>query len=424
MIFSLLRFLIQFSVVFLLSLFNAHVLAQTNLTLKQAFVLAGQSNPDLRIMRFDIETTKANVTAAGLRPNINLNNQFLANFSKEFYPDGTKFLDATNYQNWIQITKVFQLPPVRSTKLAYAQQTVNYAKQIYADNQVGILNTIANQWMDLWFLRRSLEINLSAQRVLDSIVLVDKVRLQNQVITPTDLSRSQILLSQYNLERKSLEQSYRMQQRNLRLLLGTQDSVDIDEADPITIYTFSGNLDSLMAIATANRTDLALAQTHIEMHEANLRLQKILALPQPEAGFIVNPQNTQRYGGWYLNLPLPVFNRNQGEIQRARAFIDQAKTGKDLTTLRIKTELGSALQAYTRYKELQQQYLQVLQQSDQVRQAVKYSYLRGGTTIIDFFDAQRNWLETQKRYLEVLNQYRRSYLDLLFASGLVLDYIR
>lgn len=398
--------------------------AQSQLTLKQMFLRATQNNPALKLLFYDVARTKANIVTAGLRPNINVNNQFLANFSREFYPEGTQFLDAVNYQNWIQVTKVLQLPPLRNRKISFAQETVKVSERNYADTQVGVFQTIAGQWMDLWYLRRSLEINRNAQVVLDSIVLIDKIRLQNQVITPTDLSRSQILLAQYALERQGLEQSYRVQLRNLKIQLGTNDSLDIDETDPISTLPIAQNLDSLLAIAMEYRTDLALAKSQVELNLANLRLQKALALPQPEAGFIFNPQNTQRYGGWYLTMPLPVFNRNQGEIQRAQVLAGQAQAGVDLTKLRIRTELANTLQSYTRYRELERQYEQLLRQSDQIRQAVKYSYLKGGTSIIDFFDAQRNWLETQKRYLDVLNQYRRSYLDLLFSSGLVLDYIR
>jgi cobalt-zinc-cadmium efflux system outer membrane protein len=398
--------------------------AQTELSLKQTLVRAAQNNPTLKVLFYDVEQTKANIVTAGLRPNIDVNNQFLASFSREFYPDGTRFLDPINYQNWIQVTKILMLPPVRSRKIGFAKETVRVSERNYTDAQVGVFQSIAAQWMDLWYLRRSLQINRNAQVVLDSIVLIDKIRLQNQVITPTDLARSQLLLSQYALERQSLEQSYRVQIRNLQLLLGTADSIDIDEADPISLLRISENLDSLLATAADYRTDLALAQSQVQLNEANLRLQKALALPQPEAGFIINPQNNQRYGGWYLTMPLPVFNRNQGEIQRAQVLASQAKAGVELARLRIRTELATALQAYQRYRELERQYEQVLGQSNQIRQAVKYSYLKGGTSIIDFFDAQRNWLETQKRYLDALNQYRRSYLDLLFSSGLVLDYIR
>jgi cobalt-zinc-cadmium efflux system outer membrane protein len=66
-----------------------------------------------------------------------------------------------------------------------------------------------------------------------------------------------------------------------------------------------------------------------------------------------------------------------------------------------------------------QQYQGILQQSQQILDNVKYAYLRGGTTIIDFLDAQRNWYDTRLLYYDALQSYYQSYLQLLFVTGLI-----
>ena len=64
-------------------------------------------------------------------------------------------------------------------------------------------------------------------------------------------------------------------------------------------------------------------------------------------------------------------------------------------------------------------FQEVLEQSQTILDNVKYAYLKGGTTIIDFLEAQRSWLDTQQDYFNALEQYRKSYLQLLYATGLI-----
>jgi cobalt-zinc-cadmium efflux system outer membrane protein len=62
-----------------------------------------------------------------------------------------------------------------------------------------------------------------------------------------------------------------------------------------------------------------------------------------------------------------------------------------------------------------------MHQSEIVLNTVRYKYLKGNTTIIDFLEAQRTALETKKIYFSEVLAYRKSYLQVLYASGLIND---
>ena len=85
----------------------------------------------------------------------------------------------------------------------------------------------------------------------------------------------------------------------------------------------------------------------------------------------------------------------------------------------IQTELAIAYYTCKTQKENLVTYKNITKQSEEILNSVKYSYLRGGTTIIDFLEAQRSWLDTQQQYYETLQLYRQSYIKLLYASGLI-----
>jgi cobalt-zinc-cadmium efflux system outer membrane protein len=125
------------------------------------------------------------------------------------------------------------------------------------------------------------------------------------------------------------------------------------------------------------------------------------------------------YLGIIAAIDLPVFNRNQGEIQKSLILKQQGEQQLFTIQSKLQTEISTAFTSY----QVQQQNIQSLRvalaQSQSILDNVKYSYLKGGTTIIDFLEAQRSWLETQQQYYEVLHQYRQSYIQLLNATGLI-----
>jgi cobalt-zinc-cadmium efflux system outer membrane protein len=85
----------------------------------------------------------------------------------------------------------------------------------------------------------------------------------------------------------------------------------------------------------------------------------------------------------------------------------------------LQTEITTAYASYKLQQQNVQNFQIILEQSQTILDNVKYAYLKGGTTIIDFLEAQRSWLETQQQYYDALQQYRQSYIQLLYATGLI-----
>ncbi len=97
----------------------------------------------------------------------------------------------------------------------------------------------------------------------------------------------------------------------------------------------------------------------------------------------------------------------------------QAQQNLKNVELQLQTEVRAAFQTYQIEKENLKKFETILNQSQQVLENVRYSYLKGGTTIIDFLDAQRSWFDTRQLYLNQLLSYHQSYLRVLFVTGLI-----
>lgn len=408
--------LIIFGITFLSSILS--VSAQNQYNLRNALRMARDNNPILKTQQFNSIVAETDIITSKLRPNPKLNNQTLFLAKPTSFPNNTDWFNPQNRQVWWQLTKVIQTPALRKSKIEYVQQNSILSQKNYHETERNILQEVALKWLDVWIAKKQLDILQIAKNNTDSLAKINKIRLEKEVITSTDLLRTELLANQYALQQKNSEQIYKSELINLKFLLGTDENISIDFNDEFTL-DYRSELDSLLQQSLLDRTDILVSQTNIKVAEANIHLQKALATPQPELGIIYNPQNSIPYLGIYGTIDLPFFNRNQGEIQKSKILKQQAE--QDLKTIRfqVETELSVAYKNYYVQKQNIQNFKDLLTKSETILSSVKYSYLHGGTTIVDFLEAQRSWLDTQQQYYYSLQQYRESYIRLLYTSGLI-----
>ena len=385
-------------------------------TIIQALQEARTNNPDLKVFKYNIDIAASDTITAALKPNPSLNFQILQLLDQHFLPDNTNLLSRNSRQFWMQLTKQFQIKNQRKNKIDFAQKNYEMSKIMYQNTERNLYFVVANQWLDTWILQKRVKIIRESQANIDTLVKINENRLKNEVITKTEVIRTQILSQQFDAQLISLNRDYINNLRILKYLIGTNDSITISEGQFMDME-ISETADTLLNRALTERTDVKMAQSQVKIGESNLKLQKSLAFPRPELGFIWNPQNAVPYGGIFATFPLPIFDKNQGEIQKAKISIDQANAATQTLDLQIRNELSRAYFDYETQKLRLSEFKKIVEQSQIVLSTIKYAYLRGNTTIIDFLDAQRTSYSSQQDYNDALYNLKQSYIYLLFVSG-------
>jgi cobalt-zinc-cadmium efflux system outer membrane protein len=399
-------------------LFYFTVKAQNNYTLQQALQTARANNPYLKTEQLNIGIAQTDIVTAKLRPNPILNNQSLQLMQSSLFPANTDWYQGQNRQVWWQLTKPFQIAGQRKYKIDVANKNVAFAEKNYTETERNLFSEVAAKWLEVWTAQKHLDIIQIAKGNIDSLVIINQNRYKNQVITQTDLFRTELLSKQYAIQYKTALQEVTNRQNELKFLLGIQENIKVDTADNF-LFKMPQSIDSLLTQSLQNRSDILTTKSMIEVSNSNIKLQKSLAYPQPELGFIYNPQNTIPYFGIYATIDLPIFNRNQGEIKKSYLLKQQAEQHLFTIQSQLQTEIITAYASYQLQQQNVQNFQTILEQSQTILNNVKYAYLKGGTTIIDFLEAQRSWLETQQQYYDALQQYRQSYIQLLYATGLI-----
>ncbi|MBW1654562.1 TolC family protein [Flavobacterium quisquiliarum] len=402
----------------LLTLPLVNGISQTNYSLQKSLQTAKKNNLVLKGQYYDVDIAQSDIVTAKLRPNLILGFNYIGIASEKNYAPNTGFFNNANTQTNLQLGKVFQLAGTRKNKIDFASQNSVLTQKNYNEIERNLFQDVGLKWVDVWAAQKQLEIVKKASSNLDSLVIINKVRLKNEVITETDFNRTSLLANQYALEIKKSEQNLKNELLSLKYLLGVQEEINIDSADDF-VFVLPSNLEDLLKEALDKRTDVLASKSILDVANTNINLQKSLAYPQPEMGLIYNPQNMIPYIGLYGTIELPFFSRNQGEIKKSNYLKQQAEQNLTATQGLIRTEITNAYNSYQIQKSNLENFIGLLTRSENILKSVKYSYLRGGTTIIDFLEAQRSWLDIQQQYYDSMQEYRKSYITLLYASGLI-----
>jgi cobalt-zinc-cadmium efflux system outer membrane protein len=129
-------------------------------------------------------------------------------------------------------------------------------------------------------------------------------------------------------------------------------------------------------------------------------------------------QNTGNLYGISVSVPLPIFNRNQGEIARARKEEQQSEARVRALEAQISAEVQSAFETYTAARDVVTTIeSEMLDQARDVRTTTEYSYRRGEASFIELLDAVRAFNDTMQSYNDARAEYARSLYAIESISG-------
>jgi outer membrane protein TolC len=166
------------------------------------------------------------------------------------------------------------------------------------------------------------------------------------------------------------------------------------------------------------RAEVALAAQQTEEARANLRLQQANAKVDPEASFGL--KRTNGFNTLYasVQVPLPVRNRNEGQIEAATAEIRAAQSQVDIERALVRAQVELAAKDYeARQRALAGTMLPMQERADEVYGVAERAYREGGLDIVRMLDAERVRLEAHTAYTRALYEVRQAAVALAIAQG-------
>jgi cobalt-zinc-cadmium efflux system outer membrane protein len=400
----------------------ALVAGQQSLTWDQVKAKFEASNPALKADALSVDEMKAAEITAFLRPNP----QFT------FATDGTQIapsngvwqpLTGTQYQSSLSYLHE------RERKRELRQQSAREGTIIAASQHRDLMRTLE------FTLRSAFVQTLQAKAVLDlakadieyydKIIEISRSRFKDGDLAQIDLDRIELLRVQYEAEIQTAIVNLRTAKIQLLQLL--DDRTPVEQFDVSGPFDFSADLkpmEDFRQIALDERPDLRAALQAIQQAQTNHKLALANGSTDPtlSAWYTFNPSfqnpNDQQTLGLSVNIPLRIFDRNQGEKQRTQIDIGRNQQLTEAARAQVFSDVDSAyVQVESNLALLKPYKAQYKDQATRVRDTVTYSYQHGGSSLMDFLNAQSDYRVVQLAYLQLIGSYLTAAGQLNLAVG-------
>ena len=325
------------------------------LNLKQAEVLFLRNNFDLLSSNYQIEQTKAEVITAKLFDNPELQYENL------FYNHETKKILQTSYefgQYAGSISQLIRLAGKRNKNIRMAQTGVKLAELEYFDLMRTLKFELRNTFYKTYFASQSVKVYQDQIKSTEGLLKAYEIQLKAGNIALKDVIRIKSLMIGLKAQQANLLNELEDNYRDLRVLCGLEPNSTLQLMIPsnenkniaIDQIPYSNLLDS----ARTNRADLKLAKTGLEYNKLNLKLQKAMAVPNVEISLAYDLKGNypEKYTGIGLKIPIPLFNRNQGEIKKAKVGIDAATSNVKKQEIMLSNEVFNSYQTAIRNEKM------------------------------------------------------------------------
>ena len=397
------------------------------ITLDEAIQMALQHNHTMLAARTTIQQSEAEETTANLRPNPSL----FADW--EYLPLGspahqnpalyggqsTSDYVHNNTEGDIGLSYLIERGRKRQHRLQAAKDISAQTRSLVADNERGLTFNTASLFVNVQLAESTLELAEKDLKSFQQTVDLGELRYNKGAISEDDYLKIKLQLLQFETDYQQAELARVQALSDLRQLLGYESvSPDYDVVGAFDYQALQGNLDDFQMKALQNRPDLRAAQQGVTAAKSQYDLQRAIGKQDVTLQGNYSHVNGINAATVYGSIPLPIFNRNQGEIARTRVAITQAQELEKATNGQTLTDVHDAYEGLRENDRVVQLfrsgYLDVAQKD---REIAEYAYKRGAVSLLDFLDAERSYRATQLAYRQALASYLLALEQLREAVG-------
>jgi cobalt-zinc-cadmium efflux system outer membrane protein len=394
----------------------------SGISIEKAVQEALQNNPGLLAEKLGIPVAESALITARLRPN-----PVLSASADHLDWLGTGF-NQVNGAGPTETSLRVDVPFERGHKRDYRVDTAGYAAKIaearVADTIRRLRLDVTLACIDVMAAKARLDLANDSFKSLEGIVQLNETRLKSGAIPPIELTRSRVAMLQLRSNVKTAELALVTARVRLQTLLGRSPGQSVDVSDPlmVPIAPVVPLLDQIQARAIAVRPDIQAARLDQARSQADLRLQ----LAQGKVDYTAGAEYRRQQGingtgssvGFFLSVPLPLSNRNQGEIARVSSEQAQAQKQIDALQSQVAGEVTGAFREYETARQLIGDIERdLLGLSQEARDTTTYVYQAGAGSLLEVLDAQRAFNEIMSTYYDAQADYRRAVSRLASAAG-------
>ncbi|MBA3903046.1 MAG: cobalt-zinc-cadmium resistance protein [Rhodocyclaceae bacterium] len=378
------------------------------LTLEAALALALQASPDLAVARREVDAVAATRRQAQLFPNpeVSLDTEDTGNRK------GIR-------QMTLQLGQTFLLGGKRGARIEAAERARDVAEAELTTLRSAVRAAVMQAFYELLAAQERQRLARDSLDLARRALEVAARRVTAGKVSPVEETRARVALAAAQVELTQAAAELANTRKRLSATWGnpaprfTQASGQLDAPPPLPA------LDELLARLDAAPETLR-ARREIERRDAVARLERTRRIPDVtiSAGVQRKEELRDNVAVVGVSIPIPVFDRNQGNVLEALRRADKARDEQTAVGVRLRSELA---QAYERLDAARREvdYIRqdILPGAQSVLDAATKGFELGKFTFLDVLDAQRTLFQGRGQYVRALADVQRAAANIEAILG-------
>jgi cobalt-zinc-cadmium efflux system outer membrane protein len=390
-------------------------------TIEGAVAEALEQNAGLLAERYNVAIADARLITARLRPNPVLS---VGGDHLDLLGTGYNLINTAGPAEYsLRTDFIFERGGKRARRIETAEIGKGSAELQFLNAVRSLRIAVQEAAVEVLLAKANVALAEENLRALREIVKVNELRLRSGDLAEVELLRAQLAELQFENAVRQAQLRLDASRTRLSALLGRRRGVrQADIEDELRREAAELKLEDLLEEARRLRPDLRALEREQARSLAEVRLQ----LAQGKVDYTVGTEYRRQQGlagtgnslGVFFAMNLPVFNRNQGEIERALQEQRQIEARRRQALVDAESEVEVAyLQFATAKSVLERVERTMLAKAQDVRKIMEFSYRRGEATLVEFLDAQRAYNDTIQAFNEARADFARSLYALDAATG-------
>ena len=319
----------------------------------------------------------------------------------------------------IALSQEFEVFGQRRKRIRLAEKNIERVKFEVADVEREVIANVKSSFYEVLTSLEIVKLRSFVEGIFEKLWSATMERYKAGAIAALELNSIKIGYGQAKQQLLVAKSNYQNSLLNLKLLLGKPGDEVLNIEGEMRFEKLQINMEDILTSAYKERPDLRAEEFEKERASQEILLRKVEIIPNPDlSGFFTRESGTDDILGGEISISIPIWDRKQSELKKARTAKDVANINIKNRYLEIQKEVETAYQTFMAAKGGIAIYTdEIMPQVDESLKLNEISYQEGNTSFIEFLTMQKNLIETRVAYLNTLLAYNMAIINLETVSG-------
>jgi|SRR5882724_8824060 len=372
---------------------------------EQLYDIAARDNLQINAVRRRHAVAEAGIVIAGQRPN----------------PDFISAYTRSEPRWQPSVSQLVELGGKRGRRIDVARNELRLSDLDLDAALRTLRHDLRAAYFNLSFARNNYDLGQQAVAQAKELADIARERFEAGDIAQFEVLQANLGLDRAKNDADRLANLERIARALMNQLLNREPDAPLDLRDSLFSRIGPVATADLIARSLSQNVDLRTAEQQIATEQSRLRLARAQRVPDLtlEPG-LETFDSAHSHPGFKMQVtvPLPIFNRGRGDINKSSAMLAQLQAERDASRQRIGSEIARAsLNVESARKQVEFYETKLLPDAERVREMANEAYRIGQTSLLSVIDATRNAREVRQAYLQALFDYQTAVADLEQAAG-------